>query len=240
MDLPAKAAALLKAAAQIILKRSGTSFEVPGELSVATACTDGLLVVAWEAIESIIEEPRPTTRVLYQVLAQLVGAALIGADAQIRLTEESAERAGRRLQKQAVKVQMAISTLSSKAAQARAAMAKDAEKDTLLQVALGTELAASESREQAALRELRGAPYSNFPEIATPPPKIATVEPEAAVMLSPDSRRDAECKQAGEAELHSSAVLFTLEVAKGAWIRRVQICGELFDRGGWLQGRRPY
>ena len=163
--MPAEAFGVLKAAAKLILEVPGVTFQLPSGLPLASSCTDGLLALALEAIDSVIEEPRPTTRVLYLVLSQLVGAALVGAAAQVRLSLADAEKAGRRLHKQAVKVQRALAEVSSKAARERELARQDAAEDDGLQATIGEKVAASEAEEQASLHRLRCAPYNNFSEI---------------------------------------------------------------------------
>jgi hypothetical protein len=168
----------MKQAAQCILNSTGFDAVVAGQLPIAKTLTNGLIELAWESLGVVPDGAEQLTGlVLKRMLARLVAAAWRGAAAPAQLDEATAERVGKRLQKQVeTKLRGLLGAASSKATRARSALSRaSAEEGVDL---LAARMAAIDAVEREECAEARRAPYKNFSELES-----AAGEPEAADRL---------------------------------------------------------
>eukprot|EP00966_Prymnesium_polylepis_P332203 7387717-Prymnesium_polylepis.1 len=115
--------------AESIVDARGLYLAITADIPIVETLTDGLLVLAWESLESAAQnDGRQFTGVqMKQMLAILVAAVWRGAAAvEILYGDIDTEKIGKRLHKQVQKVQKLLADISSKATRARSALSKDA------------------------------------------------------------------------------------------------------------------
>jgi hypothetical protein len=184
-DLGQEAAKTMKEAAQCILNSTSFDPTVTAQLPIAKNLTSGLLELAWESLQSVLPDAeQPTGLVQKQMLARLVAAAWRGAAAPARLDQSTAEKVGKRLQKQVeTKLRGLLSAASSKAARARTELARSSIEEGL--ESLSEKRAAIDAQEQQEFAAARRAPYTSFAELDVtepePAPSQAAAEEPASI-----------------------------------------------------------
>jgi hypothetical protein len=206
----------MKQAAQCILNSTEFDAVVAGKLPIAKTLTNGLIELAWESLCVVPDgaEQLYTGLVLKRMLARLVAAAWRGAAAPAQLDEATAERVGKRLQKQVdTKLKGLLGAASSKAKRARSALSRASAEEGL--DLLAARMAAIDAEEREECAEARRAPYKNFSELES-----AAGEPEAAdaaadASLSADEVADAQAAQ----QIHASEVVHRTLAPYEAWMQ---------------------
>eukprot|EP00966_Prymnesium_polylepis_P133759 3091718-Prymnesium_polylepis.1 len=154
------AADIMAKVVESVVQAGGIYPTITAEVPIVEGLTDGLLVLAWEALEAAAREHhREYTGVqVKQMLAMVVAAAWHGAAAVERLdrVDDDVDKAkvGKRLHKQALAIQKQLKDISSKAARERAGLPAGSEEQTR-----------SEEREQHALMDLKRKPHSGIAEL---------------------------------------------------------------------------
>ena len=174
-------------AARCILNSTEFDAVIAAQLPIAKTLTNGLIELAWESVNIVPDgAERLSGLVLKRMLARLVAAAWRGAAAPAQLDVATAERVGKRLQKQVdVKLKGWLGAASSKATRARSALSKaSAEEGVEL---LAARMAAIDAQEREECTQARRARYEGFTELddAEGGPKVAEVADAAAEVVEP-------------------------------------------------------
>ena len=166
-DVPAG----IRARAQYILRHPDGKFK-PSPLKLLKSITDGLLVVASDAVAAVVQElPAGEARPSGRAQLRLIAWVLADARGAEPLEPAVAETAGKRLQKQAQRVCGALADVAAASAAARAEARATATDDAKAR------LAAVDEDEARALAALRAEVYVGFHEVVELPALVAPEPP---------------------------------------------------------------